>query len=106
MLSRFLRPASFSLRAMSTASPTPWSRLIRFIPEGGTTALIGAPRDAAQDVGLAAYEGAVIEVDVYAGSSMLDAGAPTGQRATVARLLSPLGEHEVGSIRCIGLNCA
>ena len=35
---------------------------------------------------------------------MLDAGSPTGEKAVIGRVLSPLKRSEVGTIRCIGLN--
>ncbi len=57
-----------------------------------------------QDVGLATYNGEPVEVNVFSGSSVLDAGQPTGKVEKVYRLLSPLAKHEVGTIRCLGLN--
>ncbi|GAA5880923.1 hypothetical protein JCM5296_003091 [Sporobolomyces johnsonii] len=84
-----------------------WSRLVRFHPRSSpTSTLVGEPIDPSLDVGLAAYEGKEIEVDVYEGSSILKAGEKTGRREVVERLLSPVGEDEVGTIRCIGLNYA
>ena len=92
-----------SIRKMST-----FSRLIRFVPQAGSAAsqqpLIGQPTDPKLDVGLASYESKPIEVDIYSGTSVLTPGEPTGRRATVERLLSPLAPEEVGTIRCIGLN--
>ena len=45
-------------------------------------------------------------MEIYSGKSVLSPGAPTGKIETVGRLLSPLAESEVGTIRCIGLNYA
>ncbi|ORY73631.1 putative mitochondrion protein [Leucosporidium creatinivorum] len=81
-----------------------YSRLIRFKAKSSSTPLIGQPRDPKQDVGLASYAGEPIEVDLYSGSSILAPGEPTGESAVVGTLLSPLAAHEVGTIRCIGLN--
>ncbi|KAJ7754338.1 hypothetical protein DFH07DRAFT_823044 [Mycena maculata] len=85
-------------------APLAWKRLIRFIPRSGGQALIGQPTDANQDVGLASREGQEIRAEVFDGSSVLQAGKPTGKIELVERLLSPLAMHEVGTIRCIGLN--
>jgi 2-keto-4-pentenoate hydratase/2-oxohepta-3-ene-1,7-dioic acid hydratase in catechol pathway len=92
----------------------PISRLVRFIPRvlasspspSSARAIpsIGEPTDPLQDVGLASYSGADIEVDVYSGTSVLSPGSNTGRREMVDRLLSPLSPHEVGTVRCIGLN--
>ena len=89
---------------MSILKMSSFSRLIRFIPQAGKRPLIGQPSDPNLDVGLASYESKPIEVNVYSGDSILNAGEPTGEKATVERLLSPLQAGEVGTIRCIGLN--
>jgi hypothetical protein len=89
---------------MSIRKMSPFTRLIRFIPQAGKRPLIGQPSDPNLDVGLASYESKPIEVNVYSGDSILNAGEPTGEKATVERLLSPLQAGEVGTIRCIGLN--
>ncbi|WWC63708.1 uncharacterized protein I303_106313 [Kwoniella dejecticola CBS 10117] len=83
-----------------------FSRLVRFIPKTSSTSqpLIGEPVDAQLDVGLASVEGKPIEVEVYSGHSVLNPGSKTGEKKEVGRILSPLGQHEVGTIRCIGLN--
>jgi hypothetical protein len=82
-----------------------WSRLVRFLPPDHTGApLVGEPVDPKLDVGLATFEGKEVEVDVYEGTSVLNAGKKTGERKTVGKLLSPVSENEVGTIRCIGLN--
>lgn len=80
------------------------SRLIRFIPHQGSSPVIGEPVDTDIDVGLATYKGEEVKVDVYDGSSILAPGKPTGRKAVVGRLLSPLAKEEVGTIRAIGLN--
>ena len=66
--------------------------------------LIGEPVDAAIDVGAAVRNGQAVQVRVYSGNSVLDAGEPTGETVTIGRILSPLTQNEVGTIRCIGLN--
>ncbi|KAK4705488.1 hypothetical protein P7C70_g711, partial [Phenoliferia sp. Uapishka_3] len=85
---------------------TTWSRLVRFTPVGSSSPLIGEPIDSKVDVGLATFGGTPVKVNVYSGTSILDAGKPTGKQETVGELLSVLAEHEIGggSIRCIGLN--
>ena len=45
-----------------------------------------------------------VEIDVFSGASVLAAGSPTGSKTLIGRVLSPLTQHEVGTIRCIGLN--
>jgi len=87
---------------MSSAS---WSRLVRFHPKSApSTILVGEPVDREQDVGLASYKGETIKVNVFSGNTILEAGQATGTEEVVDKLLSPLGKHEVGTIRCIGLN--
>ncbi|GAA6025403.1 hypothetical protein JCM11491_005609 [Sporobolomyces phaffii] len=81
-----------------------WSRLVRFVSGSDPTPLIGEPLDSQQDVGLAAFRGEQVQVNVFGGKSILNPGEKTGQTALVAKLLSPLAEEEVGTIRCIGLN--
>ncbi|GAA6041913.1 hypothetical protein JCM8097_000218 [Rhodosporidiobolus ruineniae] len=84
-----------------------WERLVRFRPRSDPArVLVGRPVDAHLDVGLATYQGAPVEVEVYSGSSILSPGRPTGAKEEVKRLESPLAQHEVGTIRCIGLNYA
>lgn len=91
-----------SLRNMASN----YARLIRFVPKSGSAPLIGEPADAKLDVGLASYEGKPIEVNVFSGSSILTPGEKTGKTETVSKILSPLAQSEVGTIRCIGLNYA
>lgn len=81
-----------------------YSRLVRFLPPGSSTPLLGQPRDPKQDVGLASYAGEKIEVDTFSGSSVIAPGGPTGEIAVVETLLSPLAAQDVGTLRCIGLN--
>jgi hypothetical protein len=81
-----------------------FSRLIRFLPPGSTTPVIGEPVDPEIDVGLATYEGKSVEVNVYSGSSILSPGEKSGQTIKLGKVLSPLAQSEVGTIRCIGLN--
>ncbi|EGS21548.1 uncharacterized protein CTHT_0034080 [Thermochaetoides thermophila DSM 1495] len=82
-----------------------WDRLVRFVPVGNDNkVLIGEPVDAAIDVGAAVRNGQAVQVRVYSGNSVLDEGEPTGETVTIGRILSPLTQNEVGTIRCIGLN--
>ncbi|CAK7200459.1 hypothetical protein SEUCBS139899_003154 [Sporothrix eucalyptigena] len=86
-------------------SATLFKRLVRFVPKGNPAAtLIGEPTDASVDVGLAIRQGQAVQVNVFAGASVLAPGAPTGAVETIDRVLSPLAQSEVGTIRCIGLN--
>ncbi|KAK1780122.1 hypothetical protein QBC45DRAFT_409761 [Copromyces sp. CBS 386.78] len=83
----------------------PFSRLVRFVPKGDDSkVLIGEPVDSQIDVGAAVRKGEDVEVNVYSGTSVLDAGSPTGNKATIGRILSPVTAQEAGTIRCIGLN--
>jgi hypothetical protein len=96
-------------RQLSTYRPTMssanWSRLIRFHPKSASsTILIGEPVDRELDVGLASYNSEEIKVNVHSGNTVLEAGEQTGKEEVVDRILSPLAKHEVGTIRCIGLN--
>jgi hypothetical protein len=77
---------------------------VRFIPKSSDEPLIGEPVDANLDVGAATRAGKDVEVKVFSGSSILSPGSPTGKTETIGRILSPLAESEVGTIRCIGLN--
>lgn len=79
--------------------------LVRFVPKGDDSKiLIGQPADSSIDVGAAVRKGEDVQVKLYSGKSVLDAGSPTGETASIARILSPLAQEEVGTIRCIGLN--
>ncbi|KAF4449012.1 hypothetical protein F53441_7662 [Fusarium austroafricanum] len=82
-----------------------FKRLVRFIPKSAPSSiLIGEPAQASLDVGLAAREGKDIAVNVFSGRSVLSPGSPTDRTESVERILSPLAQEEVGTIRCIGLN--
>lgn len=91
--------ANFRFRKMSS-----YTRLIRFISPSSPTPLIGEPVDANLDVGIASYESRPIEVELFSGRSVVSPGERTGKREVVERLLSPLSQEEVGTVRCIGLN--
>ncbi|WWD15614.1 hypothetical protein CI109_100036 [Kwoniella shandongensis] len=81
-----------------------YTRLVRFISPSSPTPLIGEPTDSSLDVGLASYESKPIEVEVFSGKSVVSPGERTGRKEVVERLLSPISQEEVGTIRCIGLN--
>jgi hypothetical protein len=81
-----------------------YARLVRFLPKSSSTPLVGEPVNPEQDVGLASYNDEAIEVEVFSGSSILQPGEKTGKKEVVGKLLSPLAQEEVGTIRCIGLN--
>ncbi|VZI06970.1 unnamed protein product [Fusarium fujikuroi] len=79
--------------------------LVRFVPKSAPSSiLIGEPVQASLDVGLASREGKDISVNVFSGRSVLSPGSRTDRTESVERLLSPLAQEEVGTIRCIGLN--
>ncbi|KAF5692947.1 bifunctional 4-hydroxyphenylacetate degradation enzyme [Fusarium denticulatum] len=82
-----------------------FKRLVRFVPKSAPSSiLIGEPVQASLDVGLASREGKDIAVNVFSGPSVLSPGSRTDRTESVERLLSPLAQDEVGTIRCIGLN--
>ncbi|KAK4109933.1 hypothetical protein N656DRAFT_782380 [Canariomyces notabilis] len=81
-----------------------FDRIVRFVPKGASSVLIGEPVDSSVDVGAAVRKGEDVQVKVFSGKSVLDAGSPTGETAVIDRILSPLAQEEVGTIRCIGLN--
>ncbi|KAJ5525992.1 uncharacterized protein N7503_009886 [Penicillium pulvis] len=82
-----------------------FSRLVRFVPKSNPAkVLIGEPVDPHLDVGLAVYQGKDVPVRPFSGSSMLNPGSITGSTESISRILSPLAQTEVGTIRCIGLN--
>lgn len=82
-----------------------FNRLVRFVPASDSKAiLIGEPVDAEVDVGLALRKGDEVEVKVFRGKSALNPGSLSDKTEKIARLLSPLSQEEVGTIRCIGLN--
>ncbi|GIJ84719.1 hypothetical protein Asppvi_003570 [Aspergillus pseudoviridinutans] len=82
-----------------------FSRLVRFIPRSNPAKiLIGEPVDPQVDVGLAVYQGKNVSVRPFTGTSVLNPGQKTETTEIIERILSPLAQSEVGSIRCIGLN--
>ncbi|KAF4503308.1 bifunctional 4-hydroxyphenylacetate degradation enzyme [Fusarium agapanthi] len=82
-----------------------FKRLVRFVPKSAPSSiLIGEPVQSSLDVGLASREGKDIAVNVFSGRSVLSPGSRTDRTESVERLLSPLAQEEVGTIRCIGLN--
>lgn len=91
---------SSTYKTIRTANMASWSRLVRFQAPSSQIPLIGEPVSSTQDVGLATYKGEKVEVNLYDGKSILNPGHKTGKTAVVERLLSPLAEEEVGTIRC------
>ncbi|KAJ5184007.1 Fumarylacetoacetase C-terminal-like protein [Penicillium capsulatum] len=84
-----------------------FSRLVRFNPKSNPAkVLIGEPIDPQLDVGLALYQGKDVSVRPFSGSSVLNPGQVTSTTETIGRILSPLAQSEVGSVRCIGLNAS
>ncbi|CAN8102976.1 unnamed protein product [Discula destructiva] len=81
-----------------------FERLVRFVPKGSSAVLIGQPVDSDVDVGAAVRKGQEVKVKVFSGSSVLGAGSATDKVEVIDRVLSPLTQQEVGTIRCIGLN--
>ncbi|KAJ6027625.1 uncharacterized protein N7446_003779 [Penicillium canescens] len=82
-----------------------FSRLVRFVPKSNPSKiLIGEPVDPKLDVGLALYQGQEVSVRPFSGSSVLSPGKVTEATETIERILSPLAQAEVGTIRCVGLN--
>ena len=78
---------------------------MRFNPKSNPTKiLVGEAVDSQLDVGLALYQGKDVSVRPFSGSSVLNPGQVTGATESIGRILSPLAQSEVGSIRCIGLN--
>ncbi|KAK4332245.1 putative Mitochondrion protein [Rhodotorula toruloides] len=99
-----LSAPSTSRFSTSTAAMSTYSRLVRFLPASSSKPVIGEPVNADQDVGLATYAGEPVEVEVFSGQSVLNPGERTGRKEIIGKLLSPLAQAEVGTIRCIGLN--
>lgn len=78
---------------------------MRFVPKSNPAkVLIGEPVDPKLDVGLALYQGQEVAVRPFSGTSVLNPGQVTDATETISRILSPLAQSEVGTIRCIGLN--
>ncbi|EEU37342.1 uncharacterized protein NECHADRAFT_86250 [Fusarium vanettenii 77-13-4] len=87
------------------ASIPAFSRLVRFVPKSDPSRiLIGQPQQSGLDVGVATRRGENVSVDVFSGTSILSPGKETGVVEMIDRVLSPLAQDEVGTIRCIGLN--
>ncbi|KAF4498285.1 fumarylacetoacetate hydrolase domain containing protein 2A [Fusarium agapanthi] len=81
-----------------------FTRLIRFIAKNKPSKiLIGEPVSASEDAGLALRKCQDVWAYVYTGSSMLAPGNKTQEKVQIDRLVSPLAQHEVDSIRFIGL---
>lgn len=78
---------------------------MRFIPSSDSSRiLIGQPVQQDIDVGKALRAGKQVDVSIFSGTSVLQPGTDTGNVETIQRILSPLAQNEVGTIRCIGLN--
>jgi hypothetical protein len=83
----------------------PLPGLVRFVPKSqNSTVFLGQPVNEEIDVGAAVRAGKEVQVSVFSGSSVLDPGLKTDRIETIDRILSPLAQEEVGTIRCIGLN--
>lgn len=65
---------------------------------------IGEPTLETLDVGVALRNREAVSAYFYTGLSVLSPGQKTDKVIEVERVLSPLAQHEVGTIRCIGLN--
>ncbi|KAM0711102.1 hypothetical protein Q7P35_001841 [Cladosporium inversicolor] len=82
-----------------------FSRLVRFIPSSDSSKiLIGQPVQQEIDIGKALRAGKQVDVSIFSGTSVLQPGSDTGNVESIQRILSPLAQNEVGTIRCIGLN--
>lgn len=79
-------------------------QVVRFLPKGSSTVLIGQPVDSDVDVGAAVRKGQEVKVKVFSGSSVVSPGSATDKVEVIDRILSPLSQQEAGTIRCIGLN--
>jgi hypothetical protein len=78
---------------------------VRFIPSSDPSkVLIGQPVQHEIDVGKALRDGKQVDVSIFSGTSVLQAGSDTGNVESIQRILSPLAQSEIGTIRCIGLN--
>ncbi|RBR14972.1 uncharacterized protein FIESC28_07474 [Fusarium coffeatum] len=83
----------------------PSASLVRFVPRSSPSKiLIGQPADKNIDVGAALRKGQEVAVNVWSGSSVLSPGSSTGATETIDRVLSPLAQNEIGTVRCVGLN--
>lgn len=90
----------------SSSALVSWSRLVRYIPQGGDDSQIryGEPvlDSDLDDVGSLGSSGK-LKVKVLEGAHILHL-KDTGRTEVVGRLLGPLTEQDVPIIRCIGLN--
>lgn len=90
---------------MTSSTPAKYDTgLVRFVPKGSSTPLVGEPVDAEVDVGAAVRKGQEVKVKVFSGTSALKPGSLTDKVEVIDKVLSPLTMEEVGAIRCIGLN--
>ncbi|KAL0934861.1 fumarylacetoacetate hydrolase family protein [Colletotrichum truncatum] len=90
---------------MTSASQPSFTRFVRFIArDAPNKVLIGETESDSVDVGLALRDGKEVKAIVWSGSSVINPGVKTDQRAVIDRVLSPVSAEEVGTIRCIGLN--
>ncbi|KAF4121905.1 2-keto-4-pentenoate hydratase/2-oxohepta-3-ene-1,7-dioic acid hydratase (catechol pathway) [Geosmithia morbida] len=84
--------------------PATWDRFVLFESADGKE-LCGEPVDKDVDVGEAVAAGETVMVNVLDVSSALsEGGRPTGETASIHKLLSPIRPSEVGTVRCVGLN--
>ncbi|KAI0941392.1 hypothetical protein AcV7_002982 [Taiwanofungus camphoratus] len=85
---------------------TQWTRLIRFVAAETGEVHLGEPVDPQLDVGLAFMQRKPIQAYEIIGSALDSAVQVTKNILTVKELLAPLARHEVGLVRCLGLNYA
>ncbi|RSL90138.1 hypothetical protein CEP52_014686, partial [Fusarium oligoseptatum] len=80
-----------------------WTRLVRFVAvEDGNTYSGQVDSEAYPDVGLAAWKGEKMPVNVLSGS--WEDGVVTDQILHVSNLLSPIPSTQVPIVLCMGLN--
>ncbi|KIM94686.1 hypothetical protein OIDMADRAFT_34699 [Oidiodendron maius Zn] len=81
-----------------------WTRLVRYVPEGGDGIRYGEPilSNSTEDI-VSLAETSRLQVKVCDGNDPFTA-KPTERVETVKKLLGPLDQKEVAIIRCIGLN--
>jgi hypothetical protein len=95
----------FTRPRLDSVNPYDTLGLVRFIPlSQSSEILIGEPIDGEIDVGAALRANHEVQVHVFSGKSVLDAGEKTEKIEVIGKVLSPLAQEEVGTIRCIGLN--
>jgi hypothetical protein len=66
--------------------------------------LIGQAIEQDLGVGTAVHRGEGISVSVFSGTSVVSPGEDSGHVEIVHRILCPLTQNEVRTIRCVGLN--